>query len=128
MRQYELTFIVDPTLSGDEVKQTAQKYIDQVKEAGAEIVHINEMGIQQLAYEINRRASGAYYCVEFKSETGELIDPIELEMRRDDNILRFLTVKLDKFGVQYNVDKRAGRIGRKREEALEEVEETTPDE
>lgn len=112
MRNFEVTFIVDPVLSGDEVKATAQKYVDQLQESKCEIVHVDEMGLRRLAYEINKRHSGYYYCVEFSSESGEIIDPMELNMRRDDRILRFLTVKLDKYGVQYNADKREDKIGK----------------
>lgn len=112
MRNYEVTFIVDPVLSGDEVKATAQKYVDQLQENNCEIVHVDEMGLRRLAYEINKRHSGYYYCIEFRTESGAVIDPLELNMRRDERILRFLTVKLDKYGVKYNEDKRAGKIGK----------------
>ena len=111
MRNYELTFIIDPVLSGDEIKATANKYIQQLKDAGCEIVYINEWGLRQLAYVINKRSTGVYYTIEFAAENGAIVDPIELELRRDEKILRFLTVKLDKFGVKYNEDKRAGKIG-----------------
>lgn len=112
MRNYEVTFIVDPVLSGDEIKATAQKYVDQLQGFGAGIVHVDEMGLRQLAYEINKRHSGYYYCVEFHSATAEYITTLELNLRRDERIVRFLTVALDKYGVKYNEDKREGRIGK----------------
>ena len=111
MRNYEVTFIVDPNLPGDEVKSAAKKYIDIIKES-AKITHIDEMGVRQLAYPIKRRNTGIYYCVEFEAENGALIGPMELAMRRDEQLLRFLTVSLDKYGVKYNADKRAGKIGK----------------
>ena len=114
MRNYEVTFIVDPVLSGDEIKAAAQSYVDLLKKEGCEIVHVDEMGLRQLAYPINRRTSGVYYCIEFQIETGELISKYELSMRRDERIMRFLTVKLDKYGVKYNDDKRKGLIGKKK--------------
>lgn len=112
MNQYEVTFIVDPVLSGDEIKATAQTYVDHLKEAGCMIVHVDEMGLRQLAYPINKRTSGVYFCIEFQTETGEMIEPMELAMRRDERVIRFLTVKLDKYGVKYNEDKRQGKIGK----------------
>lgn len=118
MRHYEVTFIVDPTLSSDEVKATAQKYADMLTAEGYTIIHSDEMGLQQLAYEIKKRHSGIYYSVEFAGVDGKIIDKMELTMRRDDKILRFLTVALDKFGVKYNEDKRAGKIGKKNREAI----------
>lgn len=112
MKNYEVNFIVDPVLSGEEIKATAQTYVDHLKNEGCTIVHVNEMGLRQLAYPINKRTSGVYYCIEFEAPNGELIDPMELSLRRDERIIRFLTVALDKHGVKYNADKRAGKIGK----------------
>ncbi len=121
MRNYEVTFIVDPTLSNDEIKSAAKKYVDMIKKDG-KIIHIDEMGSRQLAYPIKRRNTGIYYCVEFEVENGAIVDPMELAMRRDEALLRFLTVKLDKYGVKYNEDKRAGKIGKvvKKKKKVEE--------
>ncbi len=115
MRQYETTFIINPTLSGDEIKQTAQMYSDFLKEEGAEIIHLENMGVQQMAYPIQKRSSGAYFFLEYKSPSGEVINKMELAFRRDDNVLRYLTIKVDKHRAQYNIDKRAGRFDKKLE-------------
>ena len=118
MRHYEVTFIVDPILSSDEVNATVQKYADMLTAEGYKIIHTDELGLLQLAYEIKKRHSGMYFSVEFAGENGNVIDKMELAMRRDDKILRFLTVALDKFAVKYNEDKRAGKIGKKNREAI----------
>ena len=122
MKNYEVTFIVDSVLSGDQIKATAQAYVEFLKERGCQIVHIDEMGLRQLAYPIKKRTTGVYYCIEFEAPTGALIADLELQMRRDERLLRFLSVKLDKYGVKYNKDKREGRIGKKKkkEEAAAE--------
>ena len=120
MRHYEVTFIVDPTLPGDEIAATAQKYVNMLFEGKYTIVHIDEMGLRQLAYPIRKKNSGYYYSVEFSGENGEVVDKIELSLRRDEKILRFLTVALDKHAAQYNADKRAGKLG-KRKKALAEI-------
>ncbi len=112
MKNYEVTFIVDPVLSGEEIKATAQAYVEHLKSEGCKIVHVDELGLRQLAYPINKRTSGVYYCVEFESPAGEINDKMELALRRDERIMRFLTVRLDKYGVKYNADKRAGLIGK----------------
>lgn len=122
MRQYETTFIIDPTLSGDEIGQTAQMYVDFLKKEGCEIIHLDEKGIMQLAYPINKRTSGAYFWLEYKAAIGsDVISQMELAFRRDDNVLRYLTVKVDKNRAQYNIDKRAGKFAKK----AETTEETT---
>ncbi|AEE51170.1 30S ribosomal protein S6 [Haliscomenobacter hydrossis] len=121
MRNYEVTFIVDPVLASEEIKATAQTYVDLLKSKGCEIVHINEMGLRQLAFAIGKRHSGAYYCVEFKAVDGSMINDFELAFRRDERIIRFLTVALDKYGVKYNEDKRKGLIGTvKKKKVVEE--------
>lgn len=115
MRQYETTFIINPALSGDEIKQTAQMYVDFLKGEGAEIIHLEEMGVLQLAYPIKKRSSGAYFWLEYNSPNGAIIDKMELAFRRDDNVLRYLTIKADKHRAQYNLDKRAGKFDKKEE-------------
>lgn len=122
MKQHEVTFIVDPVLSGDEIKATAKTYVDLLTKEGCEIVHVDEMGLRQLAYPINRRTTGIYYCIEFKSLSGNVVDKFELAFRRDERIMRFLTTRLDKYGVKYNDDKRNGLIGKKKSSSAKESE------
>ena len=124
MTQYEVTFIVDPVLSGEESKSAAKTYQDMLTNNGGSIVHVDNIGLRGLAYPINKRTTGVYYCVEFQAP-GTVIDPLELAMRRDERIMRSLVVKLDKFGVKYNEDKRNGKIGLKRERVENEVDELT---
>jgi len=83
-----------------------------LKDVGATIVNVNEMGLKQLAYPIKKRTSGIYYVIEFQTPTGAMIAKTELALKRDERILRFLTVKLDKYGVQFNQDKRDGKISK----------------
>ncbi|HEX5625749.1 MAG TPA: 30S ribosomal protein S6 [Saprospiraceae bacterium] len=113
MRHLEVSFIVDPVLSGDEVKSTAQTYQDMLSAEGASIVHVDEMGLRQLAYPIKNRSTGVYYCIEFAAEKLDFISKVELALKRDERVMRFLTVKLDKYGVKYNEDKRNGKIGKR---------------
>ncbi|HOY04193.1 MAG TPA: 30S ribosomal protein S6 [Saprospiraceae bacterium] len=118
MRHYEVNFIVDPVLSGDEVKSTAEHIQKELTGFGATIVAVDELGLRQLAYQINRRSSGVYYCIEFGCEVADWLGKFELNLKRNERLLRFLTVKLDKYGIKYNDDKRSGRIGsKKRREA-----------
>ena len=122
MRNYEVNFIVDPVLSGDEIKATAEVYKSLLKDGGNTIVHIDEMGLKQLRYPINKRSSGIYYCIEFSCENGAIIPDMELAFRRDERVMRFLTVRLDKYGVKFNEDKRKGLIGKKTAKKEEKVE------
>lgn len=110
MNQYEVTFIIDPVLSGDEIKSTVSTYESLIKDQGCQIVHIQEAGLKQLAYPINKKSSGIYCTIEFSAPSGAVIGKTELSLRRDERIMRFLTVKLDKYGIKYNEERRSGKI------------------
>jgi small subunit ribosomal protein S6 len=86
------------------------------------------MGLRQLAYPINKRTSGVYYCIEFTSQLGAIIAKLELALRRDERIIRHLSVKLDKYGVKYNEDRRTGKISsyKKKEKKKAEGETVAP--
>lgn len=120
MRHYETTFVIDPVVQKEDVDKLVNGYVDLLKESGSEIVHVEKWGLRQLAYPINKRSSGLYFTVEFSNESGDLIDKLELTYRRDESVMRFLTIALDKHGVKYNSDKRAGLIGKKKTEKAAE--------
>lgn len=117
IRQYETVFIFSPVLKESESKKATQEYVELLKDGGAEIVAEDLWGLRQLAYPIDRRTTGIYYVVEYKME-GAHIDKMELKAKRDPNVLRFLTVKLDKYAIDYNDKKRKGLISKYKEERL----------
>lgn len=105
MNHYETVFIMTPVLSDDQMKEAVKKYQDLLKNHGAEIIHEENWGLKKLAYPIQKKASGFYYLMEFKAE-GDVVDTLETAYRRDERMLRFLTVKLDKFAVAYSEKRR----------------------
>ncbi|HQO49803.1 MAG TPA: 30S ribosomal protein S6 [Bacteroidales bacterium] len=105
MNQYETVFIVTPVLSEEQMKEAVKKYQDYLAENGAEIVHEEHWGMRKLAYPIQKKSTGFYHLVEFKAD-GNLIADLETQLKRDERIIRFLTVKLDKHAVAYNEKKR----------------------
>lgn len=116
LTQYETVFILTPVLSEDDTKKTINAYLDVLKAQGAEIVHQEHWGLKNLRYPIKKKTTGIYHLVEFKG-TGKAVDTLEIAFRRDENVFRYLTVKLDKFAVKYNDDKRAGLVGRNKKVA-----------
>ena len=105
MNQYETVFILTPVLSDEQMKEAVKKYEDHLANAGAEIVHEEHWGMRKLAYPIQKKSTGFYQLIEYKAE-GNVIADVETELKRDERILRFLTVKLDKHAVAYNEKKR----------------------
>ena len=100
MNHYETVFILNPVLSDVQVKETVSKFKDFLTAKGAEIVAEEDWGLKKLAYEIQHKKSGFYYLVEFKA-SGEILLPFETEFRRDERVMRFLTVALDKHAVAW---------------------------
>jgi small subunit ribosomal protein S6 len=109
VKQYETVFIMTPVLSEDQIKETVGKYQSLLKDNKAEIVDENNWGMRKLAYPIQKKTSGYYYLIEFRSE-GDLIAKLETAYKRDERLLRFLTVSLDKFAIAYNEKKRNGGL------------------
>lgn len=106
MNNYETVFILTPVLSEAQIKETVEKFEQIITDNGGEIVQKKHWGLKKLAYPIQKKNSGYYHLVEFKSE-GTVIDTLETQFRRDERVIRFLTTKMDKFAVQYSEKVRA---------------------
>ena len=105
MNQYETVFILTPVLTEEMVVEAVGKFRQVLEVNGAELVHQESWGLKQMAYTIRKKSSGFYHLFEFKGDAS-LVDKLELEFRRDERILRFLSVSLDKHAVLYNQSRR----------------------
>ena len=105
MNNYETVFIMTPVLSEDQVKETVKKYVDYLSKNKSEIVNEENWGLKKLKYPINKKRSGFYYLLEYKTD-GSILSEMDLEFKRDEAILRWLTVKLDKYAVEYSERRR----------------------
>lgn len=111
MQQYETLIVLTPLLSEEATKEAIAKYRGILTESGAEIINEDNWGLKKLAYPIQKKTTGYYHLTEFKAP-GELINKLEIEYRRDERILRFLTVALDKHAVAYSEKKRSGAFNK----------------
>ena len=100
MNHYETVFILNPVLSDDQIKETVKKYEDFLISKGAKMVSKENWGLKKLAYPIQHKKSGFYHLFEFQV-AGEAIDGYELEFRRDERVMRYLTVRLDKHAIAW---------------------------
>jgi small subunit ribosomal protein S6 len=105
LKQYETVFIMTPVLSEEQMKETVEKYQKFLKSKEAEIVYEDSWGLRKLAYPIQKKSTGFYHLIEFKANP-EIIREWEVTFKRDERILRFLTVVLDKDMLAYNEKKR----------------------
>ncbi len=98
--RYETVFILTPVLSEDQAKEAVKKYTDYLKKQGASVTHQENWGLKKLAYPIQKKSTGFYHLIEFEAEP-EIISPLETEFIRDERIMRFLTVRMDKHHVAF---------------------------
>ena len=106
MNHYETVFILNPVLSEVQVKETVSKFEDFLTSRGAEMVSKEDWGLKKMAYEIQNKKSGFYHLFEYKV-AGEVLLPFETEFRRDERVMRFLTVALDKHAISWAERRRA---------------------
>ncbi len=113
MNQYETVFILTPVLSDVQAKETVAKFKKLLTDNGAEILNEEAWGLKKLAYNIQKKSSGFYNLLEFKAEP-TVVNTLETGFRRDERVIRFITVKLDKYAAAY-AEKRRNKLASKKE-------------
>ncbi len=98
---YELTFIVSGVLNDQQTQQAVSKVTGFIEDNGGEIESVDEWGSQRLAYKIDRKRSGYYVTVHFQAP-GAMIPRMERAMTINDDILRYLTLRMDAKMLRYH--------------------------
>ena len=119
LNQYETVFIMTPVLSDEQMKETVKKFENYLVEKGAEIIHQENWGLRKFSYPIAKKTSGFYHLFEFKADSG-IIKDFELQYRRDERVMRYLTVLMDKNHIAYSEKRRNLKKGNNNEEAKED--------
>jgi len=119
MKNYETVFILNPVLSESQMKDAVAKFVKFLKDHKAKVTNVEHWGLRKLAYPIQHKNTGFYNMLEFDCEP-EVIDLLETEFRRDEKVMRFLTVSLDKYALEFNEKRRKGEFNKKKPEAKEE--------
>ncbi len=100
MNQYETVFILTPVLSDEQMKEAVNKFKTFLTDNGAEIINEELWGLKKLAYSIEKKSTGFYVLLEFKADP-EVISRLELNYRRDERVIRYLVVKMEKYAAEY---------------------------
>ncbi|MCC6690485.1 MAG: 30S ribosomal protein S6 [Bacteroidia bacterium] len=103
--QYETVFIMTPVLSEEQAKETVGKYKKFLADNGCKVIHSDDWGLRKLAYPIQKKTTGFYHLFQFAGE-GKVISELELTYKRDERLLRYMTVALDKHAIAYNEKRR----------------------
>ena len=102
---------MNPVLSDEQVRETVKKFIDYLKDKKAKISHEENWGLKKLKYVIQKKKTGFYYLIEFQAE-GSIINNFEVEFQRDERVIRWQTVRLDKYAMEY-ADRRRKKLNEK---------------
>jgi len=107
-RHYETVFILTPVLSQIKVEETVDKIKTFLIKKNAIIAYHESWGLKKLAYSINKKNTGYYELIQFKidntkaSKNKNIISELDIILKRDEKVIRFLTLKLDKFAMIYS--------------------------
>jgi len=110
MNSYETVFILTPVLSDDQAKEAVQKFEGEITSLGGKVKHSEHWGLRKLAYPIQKKSTGFYFLIDFDAE-GSVVAGLELMMKRDERVMRFLTVKMEKEHVAYAEKRRKKMSG-----------------
>ncbi len=120
LKNYETVFILTPVLSEVQMKDAVERFKKVLVDHKAKIINEENWGLKKLAYPIQHKSTGFYNLFEFAA-TPETIKALELEYRRDEKVMRFITVSLDKHAVAYNEKRRRGDFNKKPEAKEEQA-------
>jgi len=104
-------------LSEDQAKEAVQKFEGEISSWGGKIKHSESWGLRKLAYPIQKKSTGFYFLTEFECAAPVIAD-LELMLKRDERVMRFLTIKMDKDHVEYAA-KRRSKMGAAKSAAAE---------
>ena len=114
MNQYETVFILTPVLSDAQMKEAVEKFKGILAAEGAEIINEENWGMKKLAYPIEKKSTGFYQLLEFKADP-TVVEKLELNFRRDERVIRYITVRLDKYAAEYAAKRRSVKQAKEQE-------------
>ena len=107
MNNYEMMVIFTPVLSDEEFKAAQKRYTDLLAANGGEVVYSNPWGLKSLAYPVEKKTTGIYWVIEYKAAS-DFNAKLNIQLHRDEQVLRHMYTALDKYAVDYNAKKRSG--------------------
>ena len=106
MNEYATVFILTPVLSDAQMKEAVEKFKTFLQQEVAEIINEENWGLRKLVYPNDKKSTGSYNLLEFKAEPS-VIAKLEVNFRRDERVIRFLTFRMDKYAIEYAAKRRS---------------------
>ncbi len=123
MNCYETLFVVKPTLTEEETTAQIEKVKAVLIKENAEILATDDMGMRKLAYPVQKNNRG-YYTILFYKASGETIAELERNLKINEEVIKFLTVKYTKTKEMTQFNKLVAAASKKGELAEASVVET----
>lgn len=98
-RTYESVAIINAALEEDQIESTIARMQETITTHDGEMLDLDKWGRKRLAYPINKAKSGYYVIFRFNATT-DLIATLERNYRLDENVIRYLTIQLDRFALE----------------------------
>ncbi len=125
--QYELTYVISGVVQQNQVDDIVRKINHLIESNGGDVLEVDEWGNQRLAYEIDRKRSGYYVNMYFKAP-GSLIERLERELQINDDVLRYLTLRMDAKMKRHYEQRKKREAQKEKEEAEAEEQDEEADE
>jgi small subunit ribosomal protein S6 len=93
-RTYELMFIVRPDMAEEEQDKLISTLESAVTSTGGSVKSVERLGKRRLAYTVRRFQDGLYILLTVEG-SGELIHELERRLRVTEQVIKFLTVRID---------------------------------
>ena len=94
MKEYETLYLLQPDLPNEKAEEFNNKISEMIKSHQGQILQTFNYGKRRLAYRVGKSNHGIYMFLNYLGQ-GNLVAEIERVLKIDDNILKFITVKLD---------------------------------
>lgn len=93
-RTYEVMYIINPETDGEKIVKLNEAVGKLIEKEGGEVVRMDDIGIRNLAYPIQKKETGHYVLFEINGSGQEILE-LERRMRVNDMIMRYMTVRVD---------------------------------
>ena len=125
MTRYETLFVVHPEKAG-RIKEFVDKFRRVIEDLNGTVAQVDEWGLRDLAYRIQKQAKGYYTLLQYQSSS-KAVEELERNMKLTDGMLRYLTVRVEEESPMATPSGSKGRVEERRAEPAGTVTKSEPE-